>query len=333
VVGTQVYRQGALLDSRALADWLAARVLAGSALASRASLVPAPGRTPWPPPPAGGFVYGHRFAEPFGGLRAALLLEPLPELAGDRYVVALSAAGAGHRARAAGPPPHGRRRHALRRAAQQLRLGGDPRAQDPVDGDPPRRRDAALTAWCRQARRQECYGILTAESERLSRLLDNVLGWPAELGQRPMTPGDSWRRWSRRSCRCCGRTRRAGFRPARSRRGRLPPVGFSATPLPGALEPDNAIKYAREATEKGLITLQAAGKRGVDRARPRPGVPAHLRHVFEPFYRGQDELTRTASGAGIGLTLVRQLVERMGGRVTARNHPEAGFEVVVMLPG
>ncbi len=87
VVGARVYRQGALLDTKSLAEWLARRVLVDRTLASRASLRPAPSAAV----PPGGFAYPHRFAEPFGGLATVLVLAPLPELAGDRYVAALSA--------------------------------------------------------------------------------------------------------------------------------------------------------------------------------------------------------------------------------------------------
>ena len=61
-----------------------------------------------------------------------------------------------------------------------------------------------------------------------------------------------------------------------------------------------------------------------------PGVPArHLAKIFEPFYRGEDELTRTAKGTGIGLALVRGLADTMGAAVTGRNLAEGGFEVAL----
>jgi signal transduction histidine kinase len=61
-----------------------------------------------------------------------------------------------------------------------------------------------------------------------------------------------------------------------------------------------------------------------------PGVPERrLARVFEPFYRGEDELTRETQGSGIGLALVRGLAERMGAGVSARNAPGGGFEVTL----
>lgn len=337
VVGRQVYRQGALLDTRKLTRWLAARVLAGRALAGRAALSP----PPWPATPAGGFIYAHRFAEPFGGLATALVLSPLPELAGDRYMVALSAllafaTGLGlfalYRMAAVALRFAERRNNfvsavthelktpltAIRMHAEMLRDGMVPQG----------------------TKRQECYGILTAESERLSRLLDNVLELGRlERGQRAMTLRqadlppvvEDVLGVLRPHAESKGFTLRAVVV------GELPPVAFERDALSQVILNlvENALKYARAAAAKEVVvTLQAAGKDVAITVRDRgPGIAAaHLRHVFEPFYRGEDELTRTTSGAGIGLALVRQLVERMGGRVGGRNPPDGGFEVTVTLP-
>jgi len=93
---------------------------------------------------------------------------------------------------------------------------------------------------------------------------------------------------------------------------------------------DNALKYARDSADR-VITIRCAREgEGVSVAvRDRgPGVPAaHLSRIFEPFYRCEDELTRTAKGTGIGLALVRGLAEAMGAAVTGRNLRDGGFEV------
>jgi signal transduction histidine kinase len=53
--------------------------------------------------------------------------------------------------------------------------------------------------------------------------------------------------------------------------------------------------------------------------------------VFAPFFRGESEHTRTHQGTGIGLALVRDLVQRMDGRVRALNR-SPGLEIRILLP-
>ena len=61
-----------------------------------------------------------------------------------------------------------------------------------------------------------------------------------------------------------------------------------------------------------------------------PGVPPDaLPHLFERFYRV--DMARTSSGFGIGLALVKAIVELHGGRVRARN-AEPGLAIEVELP-
>ena len=61
---------------------------------------------------------------------------------------------------------------------------------------------------------------------------------------------------------------------------------------------------------------------------------AQLPHIFDLFVQGDISLERTTSGLGIGLTLVKSLVELHGGRVEARSDgPGRGSEFVFRLPG
>ena len=64
------------------------------------------------------------------------------------------------------------------------------------------------------------------------------------------------------------------------------------------------------------------------------GIPRELMpRVFELFTQADRSLDRSQGGLGIGLTLVRLLVERHGGTVEARSDgPGCGSEFVVRLP-
>ncbi|MFO1267596.1 MAG: response regulator [Rubrivivax sp.] len=63
-----------------------------------------------------------------------------------------------------------------------------------------------------------------------------------------------------------------------------------------------------------------------------PGIPpALLPHVFELFVQGERSLDRRAGGLGIGLTLVRRIVELHGGQVGVESS-SAGSTFTVRLP-
>jgi len=58
-----------------------------------------------------------------------------------------------------------------------------------------------------------------------------------------------------------------------------------------------------------------------------PGIPAeHLERIWDP------DFTTKSRGTGLGLALVRQTIQGHGGRVEARNRPEGGAELRVLLP-
>lgn len=98
---------------------------------------------------------------------------------------------------------------------------------------------------------------------------------------------------------------------------------------------DNAIKFSQSSPEH-RIEICAAPQRGGLLLSVRdygPGVPAaQLRKIFQLFYRAGDELTRESLGTGIGLALVRQLARAMRGDVDAVNR-NPGAEFRLWLPG
>jgi len=97
---------------------------------------------------------------------------------------------------------------------------------------------------------------------------------------------------------------------------------------------NNAAKYTNEG---GRIAVTAAreGANVVFRVRDTGiGIPADLlSSIFEPFTQIDRTLARSRGGLGIGLTLVRRLVEMQGGRVFASSEgPDQGSEFTVSLP-
>jgi signal transduction histidine kinase len=64
-----------------------------------------------------------------------------------------------------------------------------------------------------------------------------------------------------------------------------------------------------------------------------PGIPSeHLPLIFERFYKA-DASRRSVGGSGLGLSIVKAIVEQHGGRIAARNEAGAVFEVLLPVEG
>ena len=340
VRGEAVRRDGIVVDVRRLGDWLREQALGGDGLAARAQLSFS---TPLVPGamPAGAFVYQHRFADPFADLTARLALATLPEVGGASWVYGLSVTLALtallgllalYRMVSVAVAFAERRSnfvaavsHELKTPLTAIRMYGEMLRDGIVASD---------------AKRAEYYRHITAESERLSRLINNVLEYARlEKGTRDVAlvtaPVLPVVREATELVR--PHLDAEGFVLEIDADGDLPAVRFERDALLQVLFNliDNAVKYTGDGAKRIVLRIDRDGDavRIVVRDHG-PGVPArHLAHVFEPFYRGEHELTRRSKGTGLGLALVRGLVERMGGRVRGRNGPDGGFEVTIALAG
>jgi two-component system phosphate regulon sensor histidine kinase PhoR len=97
---------------------------------------------------------------------------------------------------------------------------------------------------------------------------------------------------------------------------------------------DNAIKYTPEG---GTVTL-ATGRAGiyatVSVRDTGIGLSAEDRErVFEEFYRVRSEQTHGITGTGLGLSLVKRLVEQHQGSISVDSEPGKGSTFTVRLPG
>jgi len=121
----------------------------------------------------------------------------------------------------------------------------------------------------------------------------------------------------------------------------LPPVLGDAKALRQVIENllGNAAKYGKSQGSSwiGIFASKAAGNRPdaieirvTDRG---PGIGADEQaHIFDPFFRGARAIEDQIHGTGLGLSLVKNIVEAHGGSVRVKSEPMKGAEFIVLLP-
>jgi len=96
---------------------------------------------------------------------------------------------------------------------------------------------------------------------------------------------------------------------------------------------DNAIQYSPDVKEIGVRVFAVEGQVTVAVVDHGVGIPANeIDKVFDRFYRGGAALTRAVKGSGLGLALVREIVEAHGGIVRVESEPGQGSTFSIRLP-
>ena len=96
----------------------------------------------------------------------------------------------------------------------------------------------------------------------------------------------------------------------------------------------NSIKFSKEGG-KVLISAQDLENEFVEFKIQDEGIgisKSNIAYIFDKFWQGDDSITRTYGGLGIGLTLVKKLVTILGGWVMVDSKPNKGSTFVVRLP-
>lgn len=96
---------------------------------------------------------------------------------------------------------------------------------------------------------------------------------------------------------------------------------------------DNAVKYCPEGSEV-RVRLETDGESIIVQvADDGPGIPPEdLPHIFEKMYRVEKESTRAVEGSGLGLSIVKRIVELHGGRIAVESTVGEGTTFRVRLP-
>ena len=135
----------------------------------------------------------------------------------------------------------------------------------------------------------------------------------------------------------------AKIRPLAERKGLSLRVNVPAGGLPWRSDPGmlrqilanllgNAVKF----TERGEVRLDASMRDDVlviEVTDTGVGIPASMEDsIFEPFWQADQRFTRLQQGSGLGLSLTRELVALLGGRIEVRSSEGTGSVFTVWLP-
>lgn len=117
----------------------------------------------------------------------------------------------------------------------------------------------------------------------------------------------------------------------------LPPVLGDPERLEIAFQEliENAVKFNRSSKPKILIRawVGAENRAAIAIEDNGPGIPPEERErIFRPFYQIDESFTGNIPGAGLGLTLVRKIIESQGGSIAVDETPAPGTRFILTMP-
>jgi len=96
---------------------------------------------------------------------------------------------------------------------------------------------------------------------------------------------------------------------------------------------NNAIKYTPENGQISISAVEEEGQIVVTIEDSGIGIsPSDLPYIFDKFYRVQNKETQGIAGSGLGLSIVKSIIEKHQGRIWVRSQAGEGSTFTFMLP-
>jgi signal transduction histidine kinase/tetratricopeptide (TPR) repeat protein len=189
-----------------------------------------------------------------------------------------------------------------------------------------------------EERRREAYEIITGESERLSNMIRNVLDMSrierdalefhfqsGSIAETVKSTLESYRH----------HLDKRGFAVREDIEGEIPPVCFDREAMASVVVNllSNAVKFSPGLKDVSIKVFRRGQEAVLQVADRGIGIPSReAGRIFERFYRSPNAAGPDPGGSGLGLTIVKHIVEAHGGRIAVESEPGHGSVFSVFLP-